>query len=97
MFHLFVCMADTIHYLCCFLFTSCRYYEGLQKCSGLYRDDGQYSSDDIDRLNTLYVSLAEQYAQSSAVKVILGVCLYFLVIQLVGGRILQRFLGGFMN
>ncbi|KAI4387032.1 hypothetical protein MLD38_004896 [Melastoma candidum] len=44
------------------------YYEGLQKCYGLYRDDGQYSSDEIDRLNNLYASLAEQFPRSSAVK-----------------------------
>ncbi|KAI4331230.1 hypothetical protein MLD38_029435 [Melastoma candidum] len=45
-----------------------RYYEGLQKCCGLYRDDGHYSSDEIDRLENLYLSLAEQYSRSSTVK-----------------------------
>lgn len=44
------------------------YYEGLQKCAGLYRADGQYSSDEIVQLISLYGSLAEQFAWSSAVK-----------------------------
>lgn len=45
------------------------YYEGLQKCAGLYRADGQYSSDEIVQLISLYGSLGEQFAWSSAVKV----------------------------
>ncbi|TKY64516.1 N-alpha-acetyltransferase 16, NatA auxiliary subunit [Spatholobus suberectus] len=45
-----------------------RYYEGLQKCVGLYLEDGQYSPDQIDRLDSLYKTLAEQYKWSSAVK-----------------------------
>ncbi|CAH8355923.1 unnamed protein product [Eruca vesicaria subsp. sativa] len=45
-----------------------RYYEGLQKCFGLYSESGQYSSDKIEKLNTLYQSLSEQYTRSSAVK-----------------------------
>ncbi|KAI3455389.1 hypothetical protein Pfo_012052 [Paulownia fortunei] len=45
-----------------------RYYEGLQRCMGLYKATGQYSSDEIDRLETLYVSLSKQYSRSSAVK-----------------------------
>ncbi|XVF26699.1 hypothetical protein REPUB_Repub14bG0040800 [Reevesia pubescens] len=45
-----------------------RYYEGLQKCFGLYSENGKYSSDEIDRLDALYKSLAQQYTWSSAVK-----------------------------
>ncbi|PWA97460.1 N-alpha-acetyltransferase 15, NatA auxiliary subunit [Artemisia annua] len=45
-----------------------RYYEGLQKCLGLHSEIAQYSSDDIDKLDTLYQSLAQQYTWSSAVK-----------------------------
>ncbi|CAA0837230.1 tetratricopeptide repeat (TPR)-containing protein [Striga hermonthica] len=45
-----------------------RYYEGLQRCMGLYKENGQYSLDEIDRLEALYASLSEQYSRSSAVK-----------------------------
>ncbi|KAL6559856.1 N-alpha-acetyltransferase 16, NatA auxiliary subunit [Orobanche gracilis] len=45
-----------------------RYYEGLQRCMGLFKKNGQYSSDEIDRLEALYVSLSKQYSRSSAVK-----------------------------
>ncbi|XP_012445783.1 N-terminal acetyltransferase A complex auxiliary subunit NAA15 isoform X2 [Gossypium raimondii] len=45
-----------------------RYYEGLQKCFGLYSENGKYSSDEIDLLDALYKSLAEQFTWSSAVK-----------------------------
>ncbi|XP_010249876.1 PREDICTED: N-alpha-acetyltransferase 16, NatA auxiliary subunit [Nelumbo nucifera] len=45
-----------------------RYYEGLQKCLGLYSENGQYSANDIDKLDALYKSLREQYTWSSAVK-----------------------------
>ncbi|KAK4754296.1 hypothetical protein SAY87_002400 [Trapa incisa] len=45
-----------------------RYYEGMQKCAGLYKENGEYSSDEIDQLNNLYKLLAEQYNRSSAVK-----------------------------
>ncbi|XP_028756144.1 N-terminal acetyltransferase A complex auxiliary subunit NAA15 [Neltuma alba] len=45
-----------------------RYYEGLQKCLGLYSDDGHYSLDEIERLDALYKSLRQQYKWSSAVK-----------------------------
>ncbi|CAD5317743.1 unnamed protein product [Arabidopsis thaliana] len=45
-----------------------RYHEGLQKCLGLYSESGQYSSDQIEKLNALYQSLSEQYTRSSAVK-----------------------------
>ncbi|KAK9149523.1 hypothetical protein Scep_008280 [Stephania cephalantha] len=45
-----------------------RYYEGLQKCLGLYSDNGQYSDDEIGRLHALYRSLQKQYSWSSAVK-----------------------------
>lgn len=46
-----------------------RYYEGLQKCVGLYSENGHYSADEIDKLDSLYKSLGQQYAWSSAVKV----------------------------
>ncbi|KAI3463358.1 hypothetical protein Pfo_020021 [Paulownia fortunei] len=45
-----------------------RYYEGLQRCMGLYSTNGQYSSDEIGRLEALYESLSKQYSRSSAVK-----------------------------
>ncbi|KAJ1429089.1 Tetratricopeptide-like helical domain superfamily [Sesbania bispinosa] len=45
-----------------------RYYEGLQKCVGLYVEDGQFSPDQIDRLDSLYRTLGHQYKWSSAVK-----------------------------
>ncbi|MFQ6621124.1 hypothetical protein Gotur_003080 [Gossypium turneri] len=45
-----------------------RYYEGLQKCFGLYSENGKYSSDEIDRLDAPYKSLAQQFTWSSAVK-----------------------------
>ncbi|XP_010537937.1 PREDICTED: N-alpha-acetyltransferase 15, NatA auxiliary subunit [Tarenaya hassleriana] len=45
-----------------------RYYEGLQKCLGLHSENGQFSSDEIERLNALYQSLSQQYTWSSAVK-----------------------------
>ncbi|KAF7843310.1 N-terminal acetyltransferase A complex auxiliary subunit NAA15 [Senna tora] len=45
-----------------------RYYEGLQKCVGLYSNNGHYSPDEIDRLDALYKSLEQQYKWSSAVK-----------------------------
>ncbi|KZV26098.1 N-alpha-acetyltransferase 15, NatA auxiliary subunit [Dorcoceras hygrometricum] len=45
-----------------------RYYEGLQRCMGLYSVDGQYSSDEICQLEAMYESLSKQYKKSSAVK-----------------------------
>ncbi|KAJ0075174.1 hypothetical protein Patl1_34404 [Pistacia atlantica] len=45
-----------------------KYYEGLQKCVGLYSENGNYSSDEIDQLDALYESLGKQYTWSSAVK-----------------------------
>ncbi|CAN8240552.1 unnamed protein product [Cochlearia groenlandica] len=45
-----------------------RYYEGLQKCLELYSESGQYSSEQIGKLNALYQSLSEKYTWSSAVK-----------------------------
>ncbi|KAG1367624.1 N-terminal acetyltransferase A complex auxiliary subunit NAA15 [Cocos nucifera] len=45
-----------------------RYFIGLQKCLGLYSENGQYTSDEIERLDALYKSLKEQYSWSSAVK-----------------------------
>ncbi|KAJ4910402.1 tetratricopeptide repeat (TPR)-containing protein [Raphanus sativus] len=44
------------------------YYEGLQKCFELYLENGQDSSDQIEKLNALYQSLGEQYTRSSAFK-----------------------------
>ncbi|KAL1565087.1 N-alpha-acetyltransferase 16, NatA auxiliary subunit [Salvia divinorum] len=44
------------------------YYEGLQRCMGLYSANGQYSSDEIGRLESLYSSLSKQFTRSSAVK-----------------------------
>ncbi|OIW11907.1 hypothetical protein TanjilG_18180, partial [Lupinus angustifolius] len=45
-----------------------RYYEGLQKCVGLYSENGHFSPDEIDRLDSLYRTLGQQYKRSSAVK-----------------------------
>ncbi|KAK7255315.1 hypothetical protein RIF29_28722 [Crotalaria pallida] len=45
-----------------------RYYEGLQKCVGLYSENGQFSPDEIDRLDSLYKTLGQHYKWSSAVK-----------------------------
>ncbi|KAJ8452025.1 hypothetical protein Cgig2_016606 [Carnegiea gigantea] len=45
-----------------------RYYEGLQKCVGLYSEKSQYSSDMIEQLDALYKSLQQQYSRSSAAK-----------------------------
>ncbi|XP_071691974.1 N-terminal acetyltransferase A complex auxiliary subunit NAA15-like [Rutidosis leptorrhynchoides] len=45
-----------------------RYYQGLQKCVGLHSESGKYSPEEIDKLDALYKSLAEQYTWSSAVK-----------------------------
>lgn len=45
-----------------------RYYEGLQRCLGLYTDDFKYSSNEIEQLQALYKSLAQEYTWSSAVK-----------------------------
>ncbi|GJU42507.1 protein kinase-like domain, concanavalin A-like lectin/glucanase domain protein [Tanacetum coccineum] len=47
---------------------TCSYYEGLQKCFGLDSETGQYSSEEIDKLDALYKSLGKQYTWSSAVK-----------------------------
>lgn len=44
---------------------------------GLYSEDGLYSSDDINRLEALYQSLAQQYNKSSAVKVNIPFCSLF--------------------
>ena len=54
-----------------------RYYEGLQKCVGLYLEDGQYSPDQIDRLDSLYKTLVQQYKWSSAVKVMLCIVIFW--------------------
>ncbi|KAM1822990.1 hypothetical protein ACFX13_025647 [Malus domestica] len=45
-----------------------RYYQGLQKCLGLYAENAQYSLDEIEHLDALYKSLAQKYSWSSAVK-----------------------------
>ncbi|XP_051147846.1 N-terminal acetyltransferase A complex auxiliary subunit NAA15 [Andrographis paniculata] len=45
-----------------------RYYEGLQRCMRLYSANGQYSADEVDRLEALYLSLGKEYSRSSAVK-----------------------------
>lgn len=45
-----------------------RYYEGLQKCVGLYSENAQFSADEIDQLEALYKSLGQQQKWSSAVK-----------------------------
>ncbi|KAF3954825.1 hypothetical protein CMV_019879, partial [Castanea mollissima] len=45
-----------------------RYYEGLQKCVGLYSENAQFSNDEIDQLEALYKSLGQQQKWSSAVK-----------------------------
>ncbi|KAL5056904.1 hypothetical protein RYX36_028508 [Vicia faba] len=45
-----------------------RYYEGLQQCVGLYSANGHFSPDEIDRLDTLYKTLGQQFKWSSAVK-----------------------------
>eukprot|EP00268_Persea_americana_P057678 TRINITY_DN691_c1_g1_i3.p1 TRINITY_DN691_c1_g1~~TRINITY_DN691_c1_g1_i3.p1 ORF type:complete len:902 (+),score=191.41 TRINITY_DN691_c1_g1_i3:143-2848(+) len=45
-----------------------RYYEGLQKCLGLYSENGKYKSEEVDQLYALYQSLSKQYNWSSAAK-----------------------------
>lgn len=52
-----------------FYYFHVRYYEGLQKCVGLYSENSHFSPDEIDRLDDLYKSLGQQYQASSAVKV----------------------------
>ncbi|KAG6425966.1 hypothetical protein SASPL_110177 [Salvia splendens] len=44
------------------------YHKGLQRCMGLNSANGQYSSDEIARLESLYASLSKQLTRSSAVK-----------------------------
>ncbi|KAJ6846813.1 N-alpha-acetyltransferase 15, NatA auxiliary subunit [Iris pallida] len=44
------------------------YFRGLQKCLGLYSENGQYTSNEIDRLDSLYTTFREQYNWSSAAK-----------------------------
>ncbi|XP_022745253.1 N-terminal acetyltransferase A complex auxiliary subunit NAA15-like isoform X1 [Durio zibethinus] len=36
-----------------------RYYEGLQKCFGLYSENAKYPSDEFDRLDALHKSLSQ--------------------------------------
>ncbi|KAG2599107.1 hypothetical protein PVAP13_5KG457000 [Panicum virgatum] len=45
-----------------------KYFIAVQKCLGLYSDNGQYSAGDVERLSALYNSLKEKYSWSSAVK-----------------------------
>ncbi|VAH77585.1 unnamed protein product [Triticum turgidum subsp. durum] len=45
-----------------------KYLIAVQKCLGLYSENGQYSADDVERLSALYKSLKEEYSWSSAVK-----------------------------
>ncbi|CAM8997376.1 unnamed protein product [Rhodiola kirilowii] len=45
-----------------------RYYEGLQRSRGLFSENQCYSPDEIEQLDHLYRSLAQQYNWSSAVK-----------------------------
>ncbi|WOL15048.1 N-alpha-acetyltransferase 15, NatA auxiliary subunit isoform X1 [Canna indica] len=45
-----------------------KYFIGLQKCLGLYSENGEYTSNQIVRLDALYQSLRYQYNQSSVVK-----------------------------
>jgi tetratricopeptide (TPR) repeat protein len=45
-----------------------RYYEGLQKCVGLYSENARFSPDEIDQLDALYKRLGQQHKWSSAVK-----------------------------
>lgn len=83
----------------CSLFTSSgfRYYEGLQKCVGLSSESHCYSSEEVDRLETLYKSLGQQYSRSSAVKVTQPPL--FLVTDKIGHRVgnyFLYFLGGKM-
>lgn len=59
------------------LFCIVRYYEGLQKCFGLYSENAQFSADEIDRLEALYKSLAQQQKWSSAVKVAYFIDFFF--------------------
>lgn len=62
--------------ICSCFMLSISYYEGLQKCVGLYLEDGKYSADQIDQLVSLYETLGQQYKWSSAVKVTLFVVVY---------------------
>lgn len=61
-----------------YCFFTVRYYEGLQKCVGLYSENAQFPPDEIDRLDALYKSLGQEYKWSSAVKVthFLDLCLF---------------------
>lgn len=45
-----------------------RYFVGLQKCMGLYSENGLYTSEEVDQLDALYKSLEEQYSFSYAAK-----------------------------
>ncbi|RWR77484.1 Tetratricopeptide repeat-containing domain-containing protein [Cinnamomum micranthum f. kanehirae] len=51
-----------------YTFVLLRYYEGLQKCLGLYSENGEYKSEEVDQLDALYQSLSKQYNWSSAAK-----------------------------
>lgn len=56
-----------------------RYYQGLQKCLGLYAENAQYSPDEIESLDALYKSLGQKYSWSSAVKVTRSLSLYMYI------------------
>ncbi|KMZ70167.1 putative NMDA receptor-regulated protein [Zostera marina] len=45
-----------------------KYYFGLQKCLGLFSENGKYSHDESSKLDDLYKSLMEQLSWSSAAK-----------------------------
>ncbi|XP_074275958.1 N-terminal acetyltransferase A complex auxiliary subunit NAA15 [Silene latifolia] len=45
-----------------------RYYEGLQRCLGLYSKTREYSPNEIEKLDALYQSLQQEYSWSSAAK-----------------------------
>lgn len=55
-----------------------RYYEGIQKCVGLYSEVGNFSPDEIDRLDALYKTLRQQFKWSSAVKVVQSILFFVL-------------------
>jgi hypothetical protein len=77
------CLALHIHrkmtnYL--FFMLMLRYYEGLQRCVGLYSENGQFSPDEIDRLDTLYKTLGQQFKRSSAVKVAQSILVLYSIV-----------------
>lgn len=65
----FECFEGWLIYPFGYTFVLLRYYEGLQKCLGLYSENGKYKSEEVDQLDALYQSLSKQYNWSSAAKV----------------------------